>query len=321
MISRPDFCKKQILFVFTTIGEKISFSNDNIVVKDKEGKIKHQSTCYRLFLVCVVGETTITSGLLQRANKFGFAICLFNRNMKLYETLGAKMEGNTLLHKHQFDYCDLDIGRHIINNKICNQASVLKRIRHRPDSTNKTISDLDNYAERVLDNRLELQEMLGLEGLSARIYFRELFMDYDWNGRKPRIKSDYINSTLDIGYTILFNFIEALLRSFGFDIYCGVLHTQFYMRKSLVCDIVEPFRPLVDWQVRKSLNLEQCVEEDFEIVNYRYLLKWKESPKYTMWLSQVIMDHKMEIYDYVQAYYRSVMKGRPGELFPSYELV
>ena len=51
MLNANDFKKKQIIFLFTNAGEKLSFSNDNIVVKDKEGKIKYQSTCYRLFRI------------------------------------------------------------------------------------------------------------------------------------------------------------------------------------------------------------------------------------------------------------------------------
>ena len=46
-MSTRDFEHKQIAFVFTTEGEKISFKNDNLIVSDTDGKIKHQSTCYR----------------------------------------------------------------------------------------------------------------------------------------------------------------------------------------------------------------------------------------------------------------------------------
>lgn len=44
------------------------------------------------------------------------------------------------------------------------------------------------------------------------IYFHKLYGNQDnltyfdnvqWNGRKPRIKSDYVNVVLDIGYTML----------------------------------------------------------------------------------------------------------------------
>lgn len=320
MISGPDFEKKQILFIFTTRGEKLSFSNDNIVVKDKDGKIKHQSTCYRLFIVFVIGEITITSGLIQRAKRFGFSICLMNRNMKLYEVIGHRLEGNTLLHEKQYKYEGIDIGREIITNKILNQRRALLTIRKRNESATDAAKKLSEYAARVSDERLQLQDILGLEGLSARLYFKELYADFGWNGRKPRIKMDYINSAMDIGYSILFNVIEAMLRVYGFDIYYGVLHRQFYMRKSLVCDLVEPFRPIVDLQIRKSINLGQCSVDDFELMGSRYVLKWKMSPKYSMFLTQPLMDNKMELYRYVQQYYRSVMKEKNASEYPRYKL-
>lgn len=53
------------------------------------------------------------------------------------------------------------------------------------------------------------------------IYFHKLYGNQDnltyfdnvqWNGRKPRIKSDYVNVVLDIGYTMLFNIVDACCR-------------------------------------------------------------------------------------------------------------
>ena len=95
MLNANDFKKKQIVFLFTNEGDKLSFLNDNIIVKNKEGGIKYQSTCYRLFMICVVGNISITSGLIQRSKKFGFSICLMTTTFKVYEKLGARMEGNT----------------------------------------------------------------------------------------------------------------------------------------------------------------------------------------------------------------------------------
>ena len=63
MLNANDFSKKQIIFLIPKDGDKLTFSNDNIVVKDKNGKIKYQSTCYRLFMLCIVGNVSITSGL------------------------------------------------------------------------------------------------------------------------------------------------------------------------------------------------------------------------------------------------------------------
>lgn len=319
MISRPDFLKKQILFVFTSSGEKLSFKNDNIIITDEEGKIIHQSTCYRLFMVCVVGDISITSGLIQRAQRFGFSICLMTRTMKLYEVMGFKMEGNTLLHRKQYENNCEDVGKYIVKNKIYCQREAIKKLRVKSEHATEIVNMLKQY-EANLENTQGLRNILGIEGCAAKLYFREVFSTVDWKGRKPRIKSDYINSILDIGYTILFNFVDAMLRIYDFDIYQGVLHTSFYMRKSLVCDLMEPLRFLIDLQVRKSVNYGQFKEEHFKIVEHKVVLKWEYSTKYTQLLVEPILKHKEEIFIYIRDYYRAVMKGLPADEYPIFEV-
>ena len=103
---------------------------------------------------------------------------------------------------------------------------------------------------------------------------------------------DYVNSTLDIGYNLLFNIIDALLQVYGFDVYCGIYHKEFYMRKSLVCDLMEPARPIVDYAVRKAINLKQFQQDDFEVINNQYVLKYKVSPKYVDVFVNDILDKK-----------------------------
>ena len=83
MIDKGDFEKKKIIFYFPANGDKMSFRNDNMLITDGNGKVKFQSTCYRILMVFVAGDTTITTGLLQRANKYGFSLSLMNRNMKV----------------------------------------------------------------------------------------------------------------------------------------------------------------------------------------------------------------------------------------------
>ena len=104
MFTAPDFSKKQIVFVLFNEGEKLAFSNDNLVVKDSFGKVKFQCTCYRLFIIFAVGHTSITSALIQKAQKFGFYIALMTPGFRLYSIIGAQKDGNTLLHKKQYSY-------------------------------------------------------------------------------------------------------------------------------------------------------------------------------------------------------------------------
>ncbi|MGI6204706.1 MAG: type V CRISPR-associated endonuclease Cas1 [Anaerovoracaceae bacterium] len=319
MISRPDFEKKQILFVFPREGDKMSFSNDNIVIKDKDGKIKHQSTCYRLFMVFVVGDMTITTGLIKRAQRFGFTIHLMTSGMKGYQILGSHMEGNILLHKKQYEYHGLGLARHIIENKIDCQTAAIRSLRIKSEDASTRLGLLKKYRED-LSSKKSLQELLGIEGIAARVYFREIFSTAEWKGRKPQIKPDYINSCLDIGYTILFNIIDSILGIYDFDKYCGVLHTSFYMRKSLVCDLMEPMRYMIDLQVRKSINYGQIKPEDFKEINHRYVLQWKQSPKYTRMMLEPILNKKEDIFLYIQDYYRSFMKDKEINEFPVFKM-
>ena len=118
MMSTRDFEFKQLAFVFTSKGEKISFKNDNLLISDENGKIKHQSSCYRLFLLFICGDFCITSGLLERSNKFGFNIVLMSPNLRVTKIIPSKAEGNVLLRRIQYEYSRTDIAAKVISNKI-----------------------------------------------------------------------------------------------------------------------------------------------------------------------------------------------------------
>lgn len=319
MLERTDFAKKHIIFFIPSAGDKMSFQNDNMVIKDKKGKIKSQITCYRIFLVFVVGDTSITTGLLNRANRFGFSIFLMNRNMKIYKFIASRMEGNVILRKQQYLYDGSQLAQYIIRNKIMNQRKALLNTRQRNDAVKEVASKLSDYIDLLTVNKYSRNSLLGIEGSASRVYFSQMFNNVLWKGRKPRIKIDYINSSLDIGYTILFNILDALVNVYGFDEYCGVLHTFFYMRKSLVCDLMEPFRPLIDYTTRKAINLGQIKQEDFKEYNKRYVLEWKKSSDYTRLYLNEIMSRKEELFVYIQSYYRAFMKGKEAEQFPVFE--
>ena len=318
MLSAESFGKKQIVFIFFNAGEKLSFSNDNLVVRRPDGTIKFQCTCYRLFVVFAVGHGSITDGLILRAKKFGFSVVWLTPTMRPIQTIGFSLEGNTLLRRAQYEYDSLDIAKHLIRNKIANQRKALERIREKSEMQLEAIGHLKDAADRV-DETSSIREIMGVEGSASRVYFTNYFNNTLWTRRAPRTKIDMPNALLDIGYTILFSFLEALLACYGFDLYHGVLHRSFYMRKSLVCDLMEPFRVLVDAQVRKAINLKQCSEEDFLVDQNRYLLKWEKNGEYVAWLAKPVLQNKQEIHKYVQSYYRAFMKGKPAEDFPLFE--
>lgn len=320
MLESTDFVKKQIIFIFANQGEKISYQNDNMVVRDKEGKIKYQVSCYLIFMVMLIGDLSLTTGIIRRAKKFGFVICCLTQSFKLYSIIGNRMEGNTLLHRKQYQYESGEIAQFIVYNKIWNQRQTLNKLRKKSIANKEAIKKLDEYLSKLQIQAHDEKTLLGIEGTAARVYFPQIFDNVNWKGRKPRIKYDYINATLDIGYSMLFNLVDSMLQVYGFDVYCGVYHKEFYMRKSLACDLMEPMRPIIDWTVRKAINLGQCKKEDFQVYQNQYSLNYKNSPAYISFLMEGILQQKDDIFLFVQSYYRSFMKNREIKQYKLFEV-
>ena len=311
MLDINDFTKKQILVYCPAKGDKISYRNDNILIKDGDEKTKYQISCYSVFMLLVIGDCTLTTGIIRRAKKYGFSICFMTYSFRFYAKLNAGLEGNFILHKKQYDYNGTEIARIIILNKISNQRETLEKIRKKTDFVKEGIAYLKRYENYLKDNYdLPRDELMGIEGNASKVYFPRVFDNLPWESRRPRIKHDFINSLLDIGYTILFNFIDSLLQIYDFDVYRGVLHTNFYMRKSLVCDLMEPFRPIIDWRVRKGYNLEQFKKDDFVEIKGQWQLEYKKSSEYTRIFMEDILEMKDSFFKYIRGYYRAFMKGR-----------
>lgn len=319
MLSLPDFREKNIVVCFPSEGQKVSFKNDNLIVSDAEGNTVLQATCHRIFSLWIVGHTTITSGILERSKKFGFSICLLSHSHRPYGIWSSATEGNFVLRRKQYEYAGLDIARHLVCNKITNQTELLKSIRAKAYDAKDAIDKMEDYARQTF-NGPDLQMLLGLEGVATRLYFNHWFDGMDWKGRRPRTKIDAINTTMDIGYTYLFNIIESMLNLYGFDLYQGVYHRCFYQRKSLVCDMVEPFRCIVDKQIKRAHGLKQLQVDDFRVQNGQYFLKIEKNKDYTKWLMQSILEHKEDIFNYVQEYYRCFMREKAIEEYPVFKI-
>ena len=228
---------------------------------------------------------------------------------------------DSILHRKQYEYSGTGLARLIIYNKILNQRNTLNLIRKKSEYVKEGIGILDGYLQQLgVDEEWKLQTLLGVEGNAAKVYFPRIFDNIAWKTRRPHIKSDYINSLLDIGYTILFNFIDCILNVYDFDVYQGVLHTNFYMRKSLVCDLMEPFRPIIDWRVRKGINLGQFKREDFVEINNQFQLEYKKSGAYSMIFLEDLLENKECIFLYIRGYYRSFMKGKNDSEFPIFDI-
>lgn len=315
MMSKADFVEKKVIIINMRAGEKASFSNENLIIKDKEDKTKLQCTCYRIIGLFIIGNFSVTNVLIMKARKYGFSVFLLSPSLRIMACIINGPEGNTRLHKKQYEYKSLDLARHIVSNKIQTERNAIMKIRDRSDYCNKTVGLIDESIDKLKGN-LNYDQILSVEGRCAKSYFKCIFDDFDWIGRAPRSKADILNTTMDIGYSVLFNYVDMILCLYDFDEYVGVLHKEFYKRKSLVCDLMEPFRVIVDHQIVKSFNLNQFQPDDFEVFNNEYNLKWSANSRYYSVLVQAVLNYKEEIFTYIRDYYRAFMRDKSVEDFP-----
>lgn len=320
MMSRLDFRSKQVLFIESTDLEKLRFKNSNLILEDNTKKILLQHSLHKIFIVFVYGECTITSVLIKNIKKFNLFFIFLNYNLKCYHSIIPDNKGNFLLRKKQY-YCenDFDIAKRLIYNKISNQLYLLKSLKYISINEKLTISKVNILLEKI-NYTNNSQELLGIEGNASKLYFEVYFKNLEFKGRKPRCKIDIFNLLLDIGYFYLFNFIDSNLELYGFDTYHGVYHKLFYQRKSLVCDIIEPFRVIIDKIIKKAYNLKQINNDDFYLKSGQYYIKKEFNKKYSELFLLEILKYKEDIFLYIQSYYRSFMKGKAVKNYPFFKI-
>ena len=166
----------------------------------------------------------------------------------------------------------LEIAKSIVAAKIHNQLCVVKKYKY-----HDTISDFDDELSNVstftmkLDSVSRIDEIMGVEGISARHYwdcFRRLLKNPIFSRREYRPSPDYVNALLNLGYAFLHNEISSCLLAKNFDLEIGFLHSIHYGRNSLSLDMMEEFRAMfIDAWVLALLNKNQLKDEHFHFEN------------------------------------------------------
>jgi CRISPR-associated protein Cas1 len=124
-----------------------------------------------------------------------------------------------------------------------------------------------------------LEELLGLEGNGARLYFGEFsgmlkyddgrveekaVFSFDFQGRNRRPPRDPINAMLSLAYSMLSKDFTIACYAVGFDPMMGFYHQPRFGRPALALDLMEPFRPLIaESAVLQVVNTRMVTGRDF----------------------------------------------------------
>lgn len=281
-------------------SEKIFLENSNLVFK-VENQTKLKIPLNKILFVQIVGRITITSVLIEQLSHDNIPVFFCNSSFVPSAVIDPiQNNSNYELKQKQFQIRQSTsnstaIAKNLILQKICNQVKNLQKSKR---ITNKLGIQMNQKTLDQLSKSNSIESIMGIEGSFSKSYFENLFKNFNWKGRQPRIKADPYNYLLDIGYTYLFNYIQSILYFKGFEVTVGVLHSMYYQRKSLVCDLMEPWRYLIDYELYKSIKLKKFNPDDFEFIEQKTRIKnYRLLAKYLDMFCKVLTDNSDIIYE------------------------
>lgn len=139
----------------------------------------------------------------------------------------------------------------IVYEKIKKQAEVLERFGL-PEAV-----QLQSYLEEI-----EYNDATNREGHAAKVYFNSLF------GKNfTRADDSNINKCLNYGYGIILSAFNREVTANGYLTQLGLFHDNMFNHFNLSCDIMEPFRPLVDMRVKSLFPTKFEHEEKLNLIS------------------------------------------------------
>jgi CRISPR-associated protein Cas1 len=194
----------------------------------------------------------------------------------------SKLGSTTLIRRRQLEYAlderGFNLAKEWVLAKADNQIDFLERLKQPREEKEET---LDEYIGTLRGTRAKMAELsgildekrgslMGLEGVNGRSYFAALSYvmpeRFKFDGRSRNPGKDEFNCLLNYSYGVLYSLVEKACIIAGLDPYVGFLHTDNYNKKSLVFDIIEPFRILADKTVVYLFSQRKVKKECFDEV-------------------------------------------------------
>lgn len=111
-------------------------------------------------------------------------------------------------------------------------------------------------------DELEFNDETNREGHAAKVYFNSLFgKDFSRSLENPT------NAALNYGYSILLVCFNREIVCGGYSTKLGLFHNNMFNSFNLSCDLMEPFRPIVDRFVKLNLPKDFDHQEKMDILS------------------------------------------------------
>lgn len=146
---------------------------------------------------------------------------------------------------------------------------VAEKIRKQADFLSEKNKD-ENILLRQYINEIKPGDESNREGHAAKVYFNALF-----GSEFSRTLICNINAALNYGYSLIMSMFAREVVSQGYFTQLGIFHDNMFNEFNLACDLMEPFRILVDRQV-VEIPLEKFESEEkiklLDILNHTVVI-------------------------------------------------
>lgn len=140
----------------------------------------------------------------------------------------------------------------IVAEKIRKQADFLEELEK-----NDEAALLRSYLLQI-----EPHDITNREGHAAKVYFNALFgMDF------RRSEENVTNAALNYGYSIILSAFNREITSHGYLTQVGIFHDNMFNHFNFSCDLMEPFRILVDREVKKMKLADFTGDEKHALID------------------------------------------------------
>jgi CRISPR-associated protein Cas1 len=262
-----------------TQGLRVGKSGGVLQVKEKD-TLKQEARIGDVCQVNLMGNIQISTQAVQALCEAEIPVCYFSMGGWFYGVTAGMNTKNVFLRRAQFRLADeewfcLRVSRRLVAGKIRNQRTML--LRNHVEPPERVLREMKEMAEAA-ERAGRLEELLGVEGNAARLYFGEFqgmikadpdedvpaAFRFDFNGRNRRPPKDAVNALLSLGYSLLTKDLTVTCYAVGFDPLLGFYHQPRFGRPALALDLMEPFRPLiVDSAVLSAINTRMVTPGDF----------------------------------------------------------
>ena len=267
--------------VLDTRGLNISVRNHCFLIEvEKETRIIHPQ---RISSILITMPCRISSPALILAAECQIPVVICNNCGKpLARIWSSRFLNTSTLRKKQYLYTthekSINWFEEIVKLKIQGQIDNLWYVSNRKVSIKSQVEKAEQDIHTQLskfnvasnqDRVLHKKHLLFYEAYAAAQYWQligiKLSTPFMFENRIKRDPTDAFNACINYLYGMLRNQVEAAILSIGLDPALGVMHRDGYCLPSLVFDLMEPFRPIID-RVLLTATLQNQLKDDIMMI-------------------------------------------------------